>query len=208
MMKNISITNRVIAWAFVGLCGLAPLSIAVAAPVQWTLSNGAFAQGGTFSGSFTYNADLSAGGTLTNWSIAVTPSTGFGAFTYTPSDSTWSVGGTCCNGSEIFDFTSNASGAAKRYFFLPFDSNLTDAGGTSQAIVNNPGNSSEVTNSFANDRDVSAGFATTVTRVPEPATLSLLSLPLLLLGMIVRRHRLALALSHRSQQIRPGQPRR
>jgi hypothetical protein len=172
---------------FAALMGLSSQSAATAGPVNWVVTDGAFSQGGTFSGSFTFDADAGAGGSLTNWSISVTGGGGFTAYTYNPGDSSWTDGGDCCGGFEVFQFTSDDSGAAKRYFFLPFDPALTDAGGTSDAIIS-PGNSSEVTGNFAEERDVSTGVATSVASgAPEPGTLSLLSLSILLAGFALWR---------------------
>jgi hypothetical protein len=102
--------------AFAALLGLASHSVASASLVDWTITSGAFSQGGTFTGTFTFDADVPGGTAVTNWSLSVTAGGGFTAFTYNPGDSSVSNGGNCCGGHEVVQFTSNASGAAKRYF--------------------------------------------------------------------------------------------
>src|SRR5437868_212780 len=81
---------------------------AAAADVQWTINSGTFTDGGTVSGTFTYDA---ATHLATNWSLTVTGgNTGFfPPLVYTPANSTFGystgIGGT----SQVLIFMNGVS---------------------------------------------------------------------------------------------------
>lgn len=141
------------AWVFACVLGLAAHSAAWAVPLTWTIS-GTFDDGGTLNGSFVYDADTDM---VSNWNLMVAGGdTALPTFTYTPSNSGSPDGGSI-DGFEIFVFTTPGF---SRFMGFPLNPNLTNAGGSANIVVS-PGNSSEINNFFANQRNFMGGVATT-----------------------------------------------
>jgi hypothetical protein len=170
----------------VSLLGLA--FPAAATPLLWNLSGVTFSDGGTASGSFTFDA---ATGIVSSWSISVVGGTNalLPSFTYNPATSQDSP---CSTTNFCFDTnTINAAtqiGDTYRDFGLETFSPLTDAGGTltnflviemSCVITNisSPTNHSETCNT--NDHESFSGVLTAAGgggSVPEPASVALMGL--------------------------------
>jgi len=159
-----------------GLAAAALLAVSMTAnavPLTWKLQGVAFADGGTATGSFQYDA-------ATDTYLAMNiETTGTLAFTYT-------IAGLRGHRPFAFDVaTGESDGSGFLQFVLVSD--LTDAGGTIAIGVNQyfPW---ETTWSGGNlvfpARDIIAG---SVTAVPEPFTLSLLGLGLVGVAMTKRR---------------------
>jgi hypothetical protein len=142
---------------------LVPKAANAQSEVRWTVS-GTFADGGSFSGFFNLDA---VNRTSSDWSISVTggSTAALPPFTYTPANSTIRTNATI-NGHRIYSF--RATSPSLRFLSLPFDPDLTNAGGVSSIYVS-PGNSTEFTfdPSFAS-RLITGG---TATGVLDPATL-------------------------------------
>jgi hypothetical protein len=77
-MKNLKLIAAACAAALVSIMAASPSQAAL---VNWTLSNGLFDDGGTFSGAFTIDTTAD---TVTNWNIVTTAGTGGFAATYAP----------------------------------------------------------------------------------------------------------------------------
>jgi hypothetical protein len=163
------------------LCAFA--SVAMAAPTTWFLNGVTFADGGTASGSFVYDASTN---TYSAVSISTTPGTTFGSgTTYTglnpgfPSSSTLLV---AVPNPALGDFTGT------RVLALNFVTPLANGGGTSSlnAIESVCANSGCTTPTTPN-RFSTAGNATTTstTSVPALSNAGLAVLAMLLLGSSV-----------------------
>ena len=98
-----------------------------AAPITWTLTGITFSDGGTATGTFTWNAD---NGTMDNWDISVSGgnTTSFFTFTYDPADSTFLDVGFQFVGPLVPSINPFSNGNRELRFSL--NSQLTDAGGT------------------------------------------------------------------------------
>jgi hypothetical protein len=107
---------------------LAITPVAVAMPVAWTLNNVNFADGGTATGSFSYDADLNAYSAV---SITTTPGSAFSGWTY---------GGQAIDqpqtASQLIATTSNALTQPNSVLFaLRFDAPLANAGGVRNLLA-------------------------------------------------------------------------
>ena len=159
---------------------LATPLVAQAIPVTWTLSGVTFTGGGTASGSFDFDADLdrysnvaittTAGGNFATDSFYARPGRGL--------DATYFDAGTRCAPDCSLGFT------------LVFDSNLTNAGGTSSLIAG----SGELYafddgwDSFIKGRNINAGeVSAPVAAVPEPETYALMLAGLAAVGFATKR---------------------
>ena len=162
---------------------LVPVS-AQAVPIQWTISGATFDDGGALSGSFIYDADTL---TASNWNLTVTggDTSTFPSVTYTPSNSDFGFGGTIA-GHPIHEFIM----PAQRFLALPFDPNLSNAGGPADIFVS-PGNSMELSLSPFEVRNIVEGAANGVPleTVPTPGSLALLGTGMLGLVGYLRRRR-------------------
>lgn len=144
-----------------GLGALLPLQ---AAPVTWYLSGGTFADGGTFGGSFSYDATaLTSSGFL----ISVTGG-GFSALTYDSSAGAVFGFGGVAFGHRLLSFR-----AGSRTLNIGFNPELTNAGGTSSIFLSG-GNSVEFTQTLSY-RNITGGTVSSTAPVetPEPATWTL-----------------------------------
>ena len=155
-----------------------------AVPVLWTLSGGTFEDGGTLSGFFIFDVDTSI---ASDWSLAVTGgnTANFPPVTYTPSNSDFGLDGTI-GGHQIYQLDISND----RFLFLPFDPDLSNAGGQTGIFVS-PGNAGELrfAASISFSRDITAGTANGVpVSVPMPGSVVLLGTGLLgFIGFFRRR---------------------
>ena len=107
---------------------IAVSSIAEAAPLQWTLNNVVFSDGGTASGSFTYDASLNAYSAI---SITTTAGAAFGG---------WAYGGQAIDQPQtstqlIAAGANSLTVPGSVLFALRFNAALTDAGGTRNLLA-------------------------------------------------------------------------
>ena len=164
---------------------LAPLS-ANASPITWTLQSVIFADGGTASGSFAYDA---AANVYSAISISTSATGGIPAalFQYK------SIFGTAPSVGVFLD--SNAANLTGFHdLTLRFSNNLTSAGGTSPLQLSSSSFETTCSNSqcgiVANPSSYITGGSVTApggTATPEPATLLLL--PISLLGILTASRR-------------------
>ena len=105
-----------------------------ASDVNWTVTNGAFSDGGSLAGSFVYNPGT---GVMKSWSLSVNGGTvaSFPAFTYTPQNSSYFTSA----GVFLFDIPS-ANQAHRQLRIGPFDGPLLSSGGTVQFVPDSFGN--------------------------------------------------------------------
>ena len=142
-----------------------------AATLEWTLDNVELGAGGTATGTFFYD---SSAGLYTSWSISVTPSDGFGAFTYDISTSTVDP---CCD--DEIKLTSNDM---SRVFSLDFSNAGDSATSPQQATAFER---TSFSNPMFMQRSTDPGYTmgeivfgaplTTPAGVPEPGSLILLA---------------------------------
>lgn len=159
--------------SFAALLALACTSTAQAGPIVWTINNGTFTGGGTISGSFTYDPTADTYGAF---SISVTAAGTFTAFTYTDTAGATAGSGGTIDGHPILSFTASGN---SRMIFMPFNPDLSSAGGTFPIYLS-PGNSGELVFSPFDARSIASGDVSG-TATPEPSTLALLSIGLLAL---------------------------
>jgi PEP-CTERM motif-containing protein len=175
--------SSITALVLLALTGLVPT--ASASPVTWDLSGVTFTSGASASGSFVYDAL-----TITYSSIDITVSgAAFGNGTYTILDP-----GFGSSGSEIVAVPSVlADFTGTPVLAFDFASPLTDAGGTIALLANGHGIQQCVDalcgSSFTVDALLAGSVTTSVTSTPEPSSLLLLGSGLL--GLMLRRKRLA-----------------
>jgi hypothetical protein len=121
-----ALTTRGLAVAAVAIIGFCITSgTAVARPVQWTLANVTFSDGGTASGSFTYDADTNVFSAVDIVTISGTVVTG----------QTYAFTCNCGPGegaAVLFALAqaSNTNLSGAPFLWLPFAAPMTDAGGT------------------------------------------------------------------------------
>ena len=157
---------------FLFLAAFFTASAAFAAPVNWTLNSVTFSDGGTASGSFTFDAATT---TYSNVNVTTTVGTVRGAATYTQIGGVY--GGTAAN--QVGFLTASGAGIGMPNLDFKFASALTGAGGTI-GIVTGLANSAEVDCANAgctvpagpNSRSVSAGSVTGVAASAPVPTLS------------------------------------
>ena len=109
--------------------------VLTAATVTWNLSNGVFSDGGTVTGSFTVDVDTQ---TASTWSLAVAGgNTGtFSPRTYTPANSSF----TFFPSQDTYLFSDTSTFPSRDLRIGPFNTPLTDAGGTVTTVPSNFGN--------------------------------------------------------------------
>ena len=153
-------------------------SSASAAPITWTLQNVTFLDGGTGSGSFVYDATTNV---YANINISVSATAGYPATTF----QFLLPGGNFSFGLVATDSNNANLTGAHRISLVSF-SNLTNAGGT--IFISTNGSSRKATCANADcaqglpDIAVTGGSMTTLnTPTPEPTTLSLIPLGLLVI---------------------------
>jgi hypothetical protein len=154
-----------------------------AAIVDWTLSNGTFDDGGTFSGTFTFDT---AADTITTWDITTT--TGVGSTTHYQPGSGFLYSNLASDGGSgpVFDST---------FLFLGAEFSLTNLPLSGPGFVDHL-TGSEVFSAFifpVSSHTVTDGQAVGVLAggVPEPATWAMMILGAGLAGASLRRSRRA-----------------
>ncbi len=160
-------------------------------PVTWTLQNIVFGDGGTASGSFTYDADTN---TYSAVDITTTAGSILGGATYVAQ----SPGQAASSRAQYPDFVTSTSGDLTNTFGLnlSFQQALTDAGGT-VALVANYSLEAWCGNATCSSIDYFySGTSTThgrqptqgavVAAVPEPAPVTVYVAGLLTLGLVRR----------------------
>jgi len=183
--------------AALAMLGAAPAAWAVKPPgptiIDWTLSDGTFDDGGTFSGTFTYNA---LSDTITSWHVTTTAFVDAGGDVvgggFVPE--TYSSPGGC-----FFIFCSSASdnGSGPTFetgiVFAPATFNLTNivmgAPGTVAVLTGNEGGFAFPVGPISHD--VTGGTAMGVAGVPEPAAWALMILGFGGVGAMLRRRQAA-----------------
>lgn len=163
------------AYSQIGMFVLLGTVVASAAPLTWTVT-GVFDDGGSLSGSFTYDADT---GSISNFNVTTTAGSTLSGYNYTPSDSSAFYNATeapVCT-ANCFEFSRNDN---QLYLLLEFPTPLTDGGGTVNFVLgtNNPNASYECTN-CGTGRFLTSGSAT----APVPQTLTFDSIPNQLFGV-------------------------
>ena len=181
-------TNRLLGTiALAALTVLVGASNAYASPVTWTLENVAFADGGTASGSFTYNATTNFYSAI---NISTTATDGLPATVFQYK----SIFGTAPSVAVFVD-SNSADLTGFHDLTFRFTSNLTDAGGTiplqlSFGSFETTCNNAQCGSVGSPTSYITAGSVTTgVAATPEPATISLILVGLV--AIIVARRRSA-----------------
>jgi hypothetical protein len=158
-------------------------SLAQAIPVEWTLQNVQFEDGGTAYGTFTYDADANL---YSKVDVTTTSGTMFAGFTYDVCH--WFV---CPQDTspEYITFGANQEGVPQlerdfQWFFMSFVNPLTNSGGTRQIIIGPCMYSCEQSLGSITDRNVTTGY---ITAVPVPAAVWLFGSALAGLGWFRRK---------------------
>lgn len=133
--RSSSRARRAARAAFFALLSIPLLSYAT--PVRWTFANARFADGGTITGTFTYDADTDA---VTNWNVSVAGgnTTDFPPITYNATTSTAGAG-PLFDPEKCMQFYVNNSTRGLRVTPV---TNLSNAGGTVAINLNTSGNRS------------------------------------------------------------------
>jgi len=157
-----------------GICAGFFTLAAFGGPVTWTFANGTFADGGTISGSFTYDPDIDLFSSL---SIVTTAGSVGSGFTYKLSSVSFDGGAT--TKVYVFNFENSTTEFS---LGLNFASGLGDAGGTVSILPGNSGPSFEREDTYPNGypnspdnldyfRYISGGTLTGLPAgTPEPGT--------------------------------------
>jgi len=146
---------------------------ALADPVTWTLQGVTLNDGGTASGSFTYDADI-GNGTFSNVNIVTVGGTQLPGATYFTLLGGGTGGGSLANGGDVSFVTAAGSGDGQTVLFLDFQTNLTDAGGSVALTTGLSGEATCFTIGVACDfigvpgRVTSAGTVQGVVAAPVP----------------------------------------
>jgi hypothetical protein len=144
-----------------------------AAPITWQLGGVTFSDGATASGTFIYDASLD---TYSAWNISVTAGI-FTTFNYQLGVDGGFVGN---HPAGQVDFVAFPSGTPGRYLRLAFSSPLTGRGGTHLLLTDHSGYECNNCSTF---RYITGGAVSTITAVPEPPSITLISVALTLLGL-------------------------
>jgi hypothetical protein len=160
---------------------------AFAGPIQWNFSGVTFTDGGTLTGSFTYNADTA---TFTNVDVTISGST-------TPAFNVTMLFDDPAFSSAI-DFEASSALPATvdvtPSIYTAFSSAMTDAGGTIPILLGGDsydGICSDTTCStyISAAVDIASGSITASSSVPEPGSWATLGLGLIGLAALKLRHR-------------------
>jgi hypothetical protein len=144
-------------------------------PIVWSLQGIRFDDSATATGSFTYDALTN---TFTNWNISVTAGPNFTAYTYRPGVDSGFVG---IHSDSQVDFVAFPPLTTGRYVRLTFLSSLTSVGGTIGLKTDHTDWECDNCSVF---RYITAGAVTTTAQVPEPSSLMLVAVVLLIGGLI------------------------
>jgi hypothetical protein len=137
-MKRIGIAAAVAA----GLLTALAATSATADPVTWTFQGVTLADGGTVSGSFTYDADAGPNGSYSNVNVVTAGGSQLPGATYVAVLGGRTGGDSFANAGDVSFVTAGGSADGQTGLFLDFNTNLTNAGGN---VTINPTLSSEAT---------------------------------------------------------------
>ena len=158
----------------IGMLFFAVSTAAFAAPVEWTLQDVQFEDGGTAYGSFTFDADL---GQFSDVNVTTTSGTMFSGLEY---DGCHGFFG-CTESAIVVGIDSDLN----QWFGFALDSPLTNAGGTRQLVIAPCQASCEIVDiDTGSVRNVVSG---SVSAVPIPTAVWLFGSALAGLGFVRRR---------------------